>query len=155
MIPKPACVSTHLGTLYKSRVPQISFSETVILAIGEKAWEFCSFRNPQQASLMQSPIWELSHHLETSSAIIFTYIYHLQNNVFQWEYTSNFIIVVKGNTGFTLHKVALGALYWNTSIAQIWKLPIGFCISISVLSPFSACDLVYNLGQNTFYLSPY
>lgn len=80
--------------------------------------------------LTQSPIWELSHRIETTSAVIFSYIYHLQNNVFQWEYTSNFTIMVKGNIGFTLHKVTLGVLYWNTSIAQTWKLPIEFRISI-------------------------
>lgn len=91
---------------------------------------------------MQSPIWELSRHIETSSAIIFSCICHLQNNVFQWEYISNFIIMVKGNTGLTLHKATLGALYWNTSTAQIWKLPVGFCISVSVVSPLLARDLI-------------
>lgn len=64
MIPKSACVTMSLGKLYKSTAPETSFPPIL-----REVWEFYSFRKPQWVVLMQSPIWELSHPIETSSAI--------------------------------------------------------------------------------------
>lgn len=110
MNPKPAYVSMSRGKRCKSTVSQALFPETVIPPIWREVWKFCSFWKSQQVILIQSPISELGHHTETSP------VYQLRNNVFQWEYSSNFIIMVKGNVGSTLHKVTLGALSWNTYI---------------------------------------